>query len=131
MAINIAERAIQLDVARELDGTEMIEISQGSKGRRIIASQVHALEITPVNGVASAGKLTSSGALVPGTHAVSVLTSDATNVSEGDTVTIGSTVYRFKYQVIQVSFGVYEALQLMFLLIDVGKLLEESYPHSV
>ena len=36
MAINIAERAIQLDVASELDGTEMVEISQGGKGKRIV-----------------------------------------------------------------------------------------------
>ena len=31
-----------------------------------------------------------------GTAATGVLTSDGTNVSDGDTVTIGSTVYRFK-----------------------------------
>lgn len=51
---------------------------------------------TPVNAVASTGVLTLTGAIVPGSHAESVLTSDATNVSDGETCTIGSTVYRFK-----------------------------------
>jgi hypothetical protein len=93
---NVAEDAAALDTVGELDGTEIIEISKAGKGGRIAMSQVHALELTPVNGVASAGKLTSSGAMVAGTHAVSVLTSDTTNQSEGDTVTIGTTVYTFR-----------------------------------
>lgn len=45
---------------------------------------------------AATGTLTLTGAIVPGSHAESVLTSDTTNVSDGETVTIGSTVYRFK-----------------------------------
>jgi len=51
---------------------------------------------TPVNAVAATQVLTLLGVIVPGSHAESVLTSNATNVSDGDTVTIGSTVYRFK-----------------------------------
>lgn len=51
---------------------------------------------TPVNAVAAAQTLTLTGAIVPGVHAESVITSDATNVADADTVTIGSTVYRFK-----------------------------------
>lgn len=53
------------------------------------------------DGVKASGTLTSTGACVPGSHATSVLTSDATNVDDGDTVTVGSTVYRFKTTPIQ------------------------------
>lgn len=53
-------------------------------------------EGTPVNAVAAVSTLTMTGVIVPGVHAESVLTSDATNVADGETVTIGSTVYRFK-----------------------------------
>lgn len=45
---------------------------------------------------AATGVLTVSGAIVPAAHATNTLTSDATNVSDAETVTIGSTVYRFK-----------------------------------
>ena len=51
---------------------------------------------TPVNAVAAEAKLTSSGALVPASHATSKLTSDTTNNSDGSIVTIATTVYRFK-----------------------------------
>jgi hypothetical protein len=51
---------------------------------------------TPVNAVAASQTLTLTGAIVPGVHAESVITSDTTNVSDAETVTIGSTVYRFK-----------------------------------
>lgn len=51
---------------------------------------------TPVNAVASASTLTMSGAIVPGVHTVSTVTSDTTDVADGETLTIGSTVYRFK-----------------------------------
>jgi len=53
-------------------------------------------EGTPVNAVAAAQTLTLTGVIVPGSHAESVVTSDATNVSDAETLTIGSTVYRFK-----------------------------------
>jgi len=53
-------------------------------------------EKTPVNAIAAAGKLTSSGTLVPATHATSVLLSGGSNVTEGKILTIGTTVYRFK-----------------------------------
>jgi len=51
---------------------------------------------TPVNAIAAAGKITSSGVLVPGSHAESIITSDATAPADGKIVTIGTTVYRFK-----------------------------------
>lgn len=51
---------------------------------------------TPVNAVAATQTLTLTGAIVPGSHAESVITSDTTNVSDGETVTIGDIVYRFK-----------------------------------
>lgn len=40
--------------------------------------------------------LTLTGAIVPGSHAESVVTSDTTNVAEDETITIGATVYRFR-----------------------------------
>lgn len=40
--------------------------------------------------------LTSAGACAPADYATATLTSDATNVSDNDTVTIDTTVYRFK-----------------------------------
>lgn len=48
------------------------------------------------NGVVATTDLTSSGAMVPADYATSTLTSDATAVTDGDTVTIGSTVYTAK-----------------------------------
>lgn len=51
---------------------------------------------TPVNAVAATQTLTLTGVIVPGSHAESVLTSNGTNVSDTNTVTIGTTVYRFK-----------------------------------
>jgi hypothetical protein len=51
---------------------------------------------TPVNAVAATQILELTGDIVAGSHAESVLTSNATNVTDGDTVTIGTTVYRFK-----------------------------------
>jgi hypothetical protein len=48
------------------------------------------------NGVAATTTLTSSGAMVPADYATNTLTSDATAVTSGDTVTIGSTVYTAK-----------------------------------
>ena len=41
------------------------------------------------------GVLTTS-TIVPAVHAINVLTSDATNVTDGDTVVIGAITYRFK-----------------------------------
>jgi len=51
--------------------------------------------MTPVNAVAAAAKLTSSGAMQPAVHAVSVLTNDTTDIDDTKIVTIGTTVYRF------------------------------------
>jgi hypothetical protein len=45
--------------------------------------------------------LTSSGACAPAAHAKQTLTSNGTNVSDGDTVTINTTVYRFKKTPVQ------------------------------
>jgi len=42
------------------------------------------------------GVLTVSGAIVPAAHATSTVTSNATNVTDADTLTIGAVVYRFK-----------------------------------
>lgn len=52
-------------------------------------------EEAPVNAVNAISTLTASS-VTAGVRAESVITSDTTNVSDGETVTIGSTVYRFK-----------------------------------
>uniref|UniRef100_A0A6M3LJE2 Uncharacterized protein n=1 Tax=viral metagenome TaxID=1070528 RepID=A0A6M3LJE2_9ZZZZ len=75
-------------------------------------------EKTPVNAVASAAKLTSSGALVPATHATSEIVSDATNFADGETITINATVYRFMdtpVQAYDINVGVSAAESLDFL----------------
>jgi len=51
---------------------------------------------TPLNAVAAEGKVTSSGAFVPGSHATTTLTSDATVPVEDKITTIGTTVYRWR-----------------------------------
>lgn len=48
------------------------------------------------SGVAASGVLTSSGAMVAASHAVTVFTSDATAFADGETVTLNTTVYTFK-----------------------------------
>lgn len=48
------------------------------------------------NGAAASGVLTSTGAMVPADYATNTLTSDATAVAEGATVTIGTRVYTAK-----------------------------------
>jgi len=75
-------------------------------------------EKTPVNAVASEGKLTSSGAFVPATHATSEIVSDTTNVANTETVTINTTVYRFMdtpAQAYDINVGVSAAESLDFL----------------
>jgi len=62
--------------------------------------------LTPVNAVASEAKLTSSGAMAPATHAVNVLTSDATNVTEDTTVTINTVVYTWKADPTGIAYAV-------------------------
>ena len=63
-------------------------------------------EKTPINAVASAAKLTSSGAMVPGKHATSTLTSDGTNFDAEDTITINLTVYTFKADPTGIAYAV-------------------------
>lgn len=53
-------------------------------------------DATAVGSVAAVGTLTSSGAAAPAVYAQNTLTSDATNVTDADTCTIGTTVYQFK-----------------------------------
>ena len=75
-------------------------------------------EKSPVNAVASEGKLTSSGVLAPATHATSEIVSDATNVANTETVTINTTVYRFMdtpAQAYDINVGVSAAESLDFL----------------
>lgn len=48
------------------------------------------------NGVVATTDLTSAGAMVPADYATNTITSNATNVTAGDTVTINTTVYTFR-----------------------------------
>jgi len=50
----------------------------------------------PVNAVYATNRLTSTGAFVPAAHAWTTLTSTGVNVTDGDTVTLNTTIYRFK-----------------------------------
>jgi len=71
--------------------------------------------VSPVNAVAAAAKVTSTGAFVPGSHATNTLTSDATAPADGKKVTIGTTVYRFKTVIAQaydVAIGISAAVAL-------------------
>lgn len=47
-------------------------------------------------GAKASSTFTVSSGLAPAVHATNTITSDTTNVSDGDTVTIGAVVYRFK-----------------------------------
>lgn len=81
--------------------TETSLIKQGSGVVRGITINSHnsgtlVLVDGLTNGVAASGTLTSSGAMVAASHAVSVFTSDGTAFADGETVTINSTVYTFK-----------------------------------
>lgn len=70
-------------------------------------------QITGVDAVAASGTLTLTGAIVPGSHAESVVT--ANTILDGDTLTIGSTVYRFKTvpdQAFDVALGANDAAAL-------------------
>lgn len=84
--------------------TALIKMGQGKLKRVIINSHSSGtLKLVDgfTNGVVATTTLTSSGAMVPADYAIGTLTSDATNVSDGDTVVCGatggtSTTYRFK-----------------------------------
>jgi hypothetical protein len=68
---------------------------------------------TPVNAVAATQILELTGVIVPGSHAESVVT--ANTILDGDTLTIGSTVYRFKTtpaQAYDVALGANDAAAL-------------------
>lgn len=63
---NVANKASQLDRAKVLDGSEIIEISQGGKAKHVALRLVANLAITPVNAVASEGVLTCTDVVVQG-----------------------------------------------------------------
>lgn len=73
------------------------------------------ISVTPVNAEYAVNTLNLTGAIVPGSHAESVLTSDTTNVADDETVTIGATVYRYKdtlAQAYDVKIGASAAISL-------------------
>lgn len=70
-------------------------------------------QITGVDPVKATGTLTLTGVITPGSHAESVVT--ANSIQDGDTATIGETVYRFKAvteQAFDVALGANDAAAL-------------------
>src|SRR5258708_2055103 len=65
----------------------------------IVLSNLDLENGTPVNAAAAGDTLTLTGAIIPGVHAENVVT--ATTILDGNTCTIGSTVYRFKTTMLQ------------------------------
>jgi hypothetical protein len=92
----LASGAVVADVTGNLLGDVTGDVTGSIDGPIVDGDTLITKTLTPVNAVASAAKLTSSGALVPATHAVNVLTSDTTNVTEDTTVTINTVVYTWK-----------------------------------
>lgn len=85
---------------RNLTASEEVKIGAGKVYGVVVNSHTNgtlALHdgVDNTTGAKATSTLTTSG-IVPAVHAVSVLTSDATNVADGETVTIGAVVYRFK-----------------------------------
>lgn len=85
-AINISESGI---VKRGIGKLKGLIINSHSSGTLKIFDSVDA-------GVAASGVLTSAGACAPADFADQALTSDGTNFADNETVTIDTTVYRFK-----------------------------------
>lgn len=93
-----------MSIAINITETALLKIGQGKLKRVIINSHTSGtLKLVDgfTNGVVATTTLTSSGAMVPADYAIGTLTSDATNVSDGDTVVVGATggtsiTYRFK-----------------------------------
>lgn len=84
--------------------TALLKIGQGKLKKVVINSHTSGtLKLVDglTNGVVATTVLTSSGAMVPADYAIGTLTSDATNVADGDTVVCGATggtsiTYTFK-----------------------------------
>lgn len=74
--------------------------SKGGKIKGIVVNSHTSGTLALVDGtepsVAASSVITSAGACAPASHAVTILTSDGTAFSEDETVTINTTVYRFK-----------------------------------
>lgn len=93
-----------MSVAINITETALIKQGQGKLKRVIINSHSSGtLKLVDgfTNGVVATTTLTSSGAMVPADYAIGTLTSDGTNVSDGDTVVCGATggtsiTYTFK-----------------------------------
>ena len=90
-----------------IDGTEASTVATGklTSGGACAPAVYATQKITSSGACAPADyakqTLTSSGACAPAAHAKQTLTSNGTNVSDGDTVTINTTVYRFKKTPVQ------------------------------
>lgn len=90
--------------SRNISETTVIKVGQGSIAGLLINSHTSGtVKIVDgiYNGLQANGVLTSSGASAPADFAFSTLTSDATNVADGETVVVGATggtsiTYRFK-----------------------------------
>jgi hypothetical protein len=94
------------NVAGDVTGNLTGDVTGDVDGALVDADTLITKTLTPVNAVASEAKLTSSGAMAPATHAVSVLTSDATNVTADTTVTINTVVYTWKADPTGIAYAV-------------------------
>jgi hypothetical protein len=94
------------DLTGNVTGNVAGDLTGDVDGALVDADTLITKTLTPVNAVASEAKLTSSGAMAPATHAVSVLTSDATNVTEDTTVTINTVVYTWKVDPTGIAYAV-------------------------
>lgn len=81
-------------LSQNITETALICIGQGKVDKVIINSHTSGtLKLVDgfTNGVVATTTLTSGGAMVPADYAIGTLTSDATAVSDGDTVVVGAT----------------------------------------
>lgn len=91
--------AIDGALSRNISESSLLKVGDGKIYGFIVNSHSSGtVKITDslYNGVPASGTITSSGACAPADYATATLTSDATNVTDGDTVTIDTIVYRFK-----------------------------------
>lgn len=99
-------------VVRELSGSNSVVVTESQlvksgqgviRGIVVNATSSGTLKVYDAleGGVAASGVLTSSGACAPAAYATGTLTSSGVNVSDGDTFTLGTQVYRFKTTPVQ------------------------------
>ncbi len=105
---------------RNLTASELIKLGVGKVYGVVVNSHTSGTlklqdGVDATGGAKATAVLTATGALVPAVHATSTLTSDATNVADGEVVVIGAITYRFKdtmTQAYDVKIGASAAISL-------------------